>query len=161
RGVDAEPLLEQGGIDAPEVRGRRHVAVRVQSLLQTRELADHLPGYAGSEEEADSSRAVVGAAVAVLGGATPELRPDVYEHPVRQAARLEVALEREQRVRGRRQSLAQGGRFAGMGRVLAGGRQRDAGEWQAGREHGGKSCEPLGERVVGLRIWHGARDPAR
>ena len=99
RRVDAEPLLEQRRIDAAEVGGRLHVAVLVEAVLQAGELADHLPVRARADQEADAGRAVVGARVAVLLGAPAELRPDVHEHAVGEAARLEVALEREQRVR--------------------------------------------------------------
>src|SRR5207344_2453101 len=102
------------------------VAVAVESLLQAGELSDHLPGYTRSEEEADSGCPVVGAAVAVLLGAASELRPDVHENPAGQAARLEVALEREQRIRGQLEPLGQGGRLAGVRVVLARCRQRDA-----------------------------------
>src|SRR5207244_3296625 len=92
-GLDAEPLLEQRGVETAEVGGGPEVAVLVEPAGESRELADHRPAYGRAEQEAGAGGAVVGAARAVLLGAAPELGPDVHEHPVGQAARLEVALE--------------------------------------------------------------------
>ena len=49
-----------------------------------------------ADQEADPGGAVVGPVRAVLLARAAELRPEVDEHPVGEAARLEVALEREE-----------------------------------------------------------------
>src|SRR5581483_8240052 len=105
--VDAEPLLEERRVDAAEVGGRGDVAVVVEALREPGELADHLRLRARPDQEADARRAVVGAGVAVLLRAPPELRPHVHEHAIGEAARLEVALEGEQRVRRELQALGE------------------------------------------------------
>ena len=157
-GVDAEPLLEQRRVDAAEVGGRLDVAVAVEAVLQAGELADHLPLRARADQEADAGGAVVGACVAVLLGAPPELRPDVHEHAVGEAARLEVALEREQRVRGQLQPLREVARLVRVRVVVPRRGQRDDVQRQAAREHRREAGEPSRERVLRLRVGHRARE---
>ena len=67
----------------------------------------------------EAGGAVVGAVGAVLLAAAAELRPDLDQHAVREAARLEVALEGEQRVGGRLQALREVLRLAVVRVVVA------------------------------------------
>ena len=98
--VDAEPLLEDRGVDGAEVGRRDQVAVAVEAAGDAGELADLLAVDLRADQEPDPGRAVVGAGGGVLGGAAAELRPDLDQHAVGDPAGLEVALEGEQRVGG-------------------------------------------------------------
>src|SRR5207248_4125863 len=89
-------------------------------------LPDLCPGGARPDQEAGARRAVVGAAGAVLLRAPAELRPDERQHAVGDAARLEVALEGEERRRRRRERRGERAGLAGMRVVLAGRLECDA-----------------------------------
>ena len=89
---------------------------------------------------------MVGAARAVLLRAAAELRPDVDEHAVGEPARLEVALEGEQRVGRELQVVGELLRLVVVRVVAAGGGQRDDAERQAGGEHRGEPGEAPRER---------------
>ena len=100
---------------------------------------------------------MVGAVRAVLLRAAAELRPDVDEHPVGEAARLEVALEGEQAVGGQLEPVGELLRLVVVRVVHAGRRERDDAHRQAGAEHRGEAGEAARELVVGLRVRDGAR----
>ena len=104
--VGAEPVFEQRRIQPAEVRCRAQVAVLVE-LRQPRVLPDQRAAGAGADEEADAGSTVVGAVRAVLLRAASELRPDVDEHAVGEAARLDVALEGQEARRGERQPVGE------------------------------------------------------
>ena len=95
----SEPLLEQRGVDRTEVGGRADVAEPVEAAAgDAREAAELLaPTF---DPIRNPSPAAPWSVPADAFSARPsaELRPDVREHAVRDAARLEVVLEREQRV---------------------------------------------------------------
>jgi hypothetical protein len=76
---------------------------------------------------------MVGALGAVLLAAAPELRPDEREDAVGEAARLEVALERKQRVAGQLQPGREAVWLIRVRVVHAVRAERDAVEGQAGR----------------------------
>ena len=87
---------------------------------------------------------MIGAARAVLLRAPAELRPDVDENAVGQPARLEVALEGEQRVGGELEPVGES-RLVVVGVVGARARERDDVKWQTRSEHRGEPGEPLRE----------------
>ena len=95
--VDVEPLLEDRRVDGAEVGARLEVPLRVEPARDARVRADLLARQLRADQEADAAAAVIGPGRGVLGAAAAELRPHVHEHAVGDAARLEVALEREQR----------------------------------------------------------------
>ena len=103
RRVEAEPLLEQRRVDGAEVGGRLQVAVRVEARREPGNSPTCVPAARVPIRNAGARGAVVGPARAVLLRAPAELRPDERQHAVGDAARLEVALEREERRGGRRQ----------------------------------------------------------
>ena len=77
RRVDAEPLLEQRGVDARGSRRSRAGCRPRRARSQARELADHRPCARVPIRNADAGGAVVGAVRAVLlrrGGRTPSRR---------------------------------------------------------------------------------------
>ena len=75
--------------------------------------------------------------------AAAELRPDVNEHAVGDAAPLEVALEREQAVGRQLEAVGEGLRLVGVRVVGAGRLQRDAPDREAGVEHLGEQRQRL------------------
>ena len=107
RGVGRATARASAAVDAAEVGGRLEVAVGVEPAREARELADHLAGGARADQERDAGGAVVGAGRGVLaarGGRTPTRRSVSTRSAI--AARLEVALEGEQRVGGQLPSAA-------------------------------------------------------
>ena len=101
---------------------------------------------------------MVGAARAVLLRAPAELRPDVDEHAVGEPARLEIALEGEQRVGGELEPVGRGPGLVVMGVVATRSRERDDAERQPGSEHRGEAGEAARESVVAGRVGDRARE---
>src|SRR5215211_9069770 len=154
--VVAEPLLEQRAVDLAEIGRRPQVAVAVEPVGEAGELADHRSAGPRADQEGRAGRAVVGAVAAVLLAAPAELRPDEGEHPVGEAARLEVALEREQRAGGHIEAVRQRLRLVGVRVVLAGRGDGDATERQLRGEHRRETRELAREPAVDLGVRHQA-----
>ena len=128
--VGSEPLLEQGAVDTAVVGGRAQVALLVEAARQAGELADHLSAR-GCRSRIRSRRRRGRSLRPVLLRAPAELRPHVDEHAVREPARLEVALEREQPLRGQLERVAQRVGLLGVRVVPPRSLERDAVQRQA------------------------------
>src|SRR5436305_429981 len=98
RGVDPEPLLQERAVQRAEVARGTEVAGRVEDG-EAGVLADHLPLRTRPDDERAPGGAVVGARPVLLRPA-PELRPQLDEDAIGEPARLEVALEGDERVEG-------------------------------------------------------------
>ena len=94
RGVDAEPLLEQRAVDGAEVRRGAQVVAAVEQVQARGTRRSSRPGLAPITKPVPAAPWSVPEPFSC--GAPPELAPDVHEHAVGEAARLEVALEGEQ-----------------------------------------------------------------
>ena len=92
-GVDAEPLLQQRAVDGAEVGGVRRLSSS-SSVARPGNSPTMLPVACVPISEREAGGAVVGAAAVLLRPAA-ELAPHVDQHAVGEAARLEVALERQ------------------------------------------------------------------
>ena len=88
-------------VDVAEVDRHRHVAV-VAAAVAPGASRSRRPSSGLADGEHERARAVVGAARRVVLDPAAELRPDQRQHAVGEAARLEVALERERASRRRR-----------------------------------------------------------
>ncbi len=95
---------------------------------------------------------MVGPGRAVFLRTPPELRPDVDEHVVGEPARLEVALEGQQALRGEAEPRGEIAGLVGVRVVGAGRAQCDEAQRQPGREQRREAGEPLRKRVVALGI---------
>ena len=93
---------------------------------------------------------MVGAGGAVLVGAAAELAPDLDQHAVVLAARLEVALEGQDRIAGAAQVVAERVLLVGVGVVAARGRDRHRRQGHPAADHLGQAREPLAEAGVGV-----------
>ena len=121
------------------------------SVAEPGELADHPAGGLRAHQQARAAGAVVGAR-AVGRGAAPELAPDVHEHAVGDAARLEVGLERGQRGGQHAEVLRQRRGLVLVRVVAAVGVERDDLQRQVLVDHVRERGEPLRERMVGGRV---------
>ena len=100
----AEPALQDGGIDAAEVH--RHLQVAVDEIGEARvgPVQPRPDAWAGQEDRA--GRAMVGPHRSVLGDPAAELAEDQHQDAVGQPRRLQVIEERPER---RRELLQQRG----------------------------------------------------
>ena len=137
RRVVAEPLLEQRAVDAAEVGGR---ACRLPSSSRPSVSPGNSPTICPrrvrADQEADAGGAVVGAVEPFSLARRPNSDQTSDEHAVGEAARLEVALEGEQRVaRSASRPSGERLRLVGVRVVPPGAVQRDAADRQARAEH--------------------------
>ena len=94
--ASAEPLLEQRAVEPRKSDVARRLPC--SSSFARPGNADHRPVHARADQEAGAGGASGRSRSSRSPSRAGELRPDVDDDPVGEAARLEVALEREQAV---------------------------------------------------------------
>ena len=144
----AEPALQDGGIDAAEVH--RHLQVAVDQVGEARvgPVQPRPDAWAGQEDR--PGRAVVGPHRAVLRDAAAELAEDQHQDPVGQPRRRQVIEERPER---RRELLQQRGvarELVAVGVVAALLEVVDA-RAQPGLDQPRRQLQPTGQLRLGIR----------
>ena len=144
----AEPIFQDGGIDAAEVHGHLQVAVDQVGEARVGPVQPRPDARAGQEDR--PGRAVVGPHRAVLRDPAAELAEDHHQHAVGQPRRRQVVEERPER---RRELLQQRGvarELMAVGVVATLLEVVDA-RAQPGLDQPRRQAEPPGQLGLGIR----------